>query len=172
MKIRTVCVITGTRSEYGLLKPVMLAIKENKKLKLQLIVTGMHLLKKHGYTYKEIIKDGFKIDKLIKIDSGIDNNYGMCLTLCNGINRISKCMKELKPDVILVLGDRGEALAGAIVGKCYNIPVAHIHGGDKSGCIDDKLRDIITKLSYVHFPATKKSAERIRKILVGENHEM
>ena len=162
---RKITAITGSRSEYGILKPVLKAISDSKKLQLYLIVVGMHLSKKHGLTINEIKKDGFKISKTIKMTPKNDSNFFMSIELGKGIIELSKILKKIKPDINLLLGDRDEMLASALAASHMNIPNAHIHGGDKSmGGIDEYNRHAITKISNIHFPATEKSKTRILKM--------
>jgi len=167
---RKICVITGTRAEYGLLKPVMKAIDKSQKLELALIVTGMHLSSDYGLTIREIEKDGFKILSKVKMTPTKDTVGEMARSVGRGIIGISKALEKIKPKIVLVLGDRVESLAAAISAAYMNILVAHIHGGDspRSG-LDEYARHAITKFSHIHFPATKKSAERIIKM--GEDPE-
>ena len=163
-----IAVVTGTRAEYGLLKPVMREIQ--KKSTLQLIVTGMHLSRKHGLTYKIIEEDSFKIDKKVKMHAIDDTNLSMVKALGEGIKGIAKAVNDLDPDIVLVLGDRSEALAGAIAGAYLNKVVAHIHGGEVSkASIDESNRHAITKFAHIHFPATPTAARRIE--LLGERTE-
>lgn len=165
---RRIAVLTGTRAEFGILRPVIDAIIKHPKLELQLIVTGMHLSKKHGYTVKEIISYGYKVDAKVKMNLKADNGLSMAQAVGTGILGLSKSLSALKPDIFLVLGDRMEALAGTIAAAYMNIPIAHIHGGDASRAgLDESVRHAITKFSHIHFPATNKSAERIKKL--GEN---
>ncbi|MFH1391995.1 MAG: UDP-N-acetylglucosamine 2-epimerase [Candidatus Diapherotrites archaeon] len=160
-----VCVLTGTRAEYGLLKPVMKEIRNHPKLRLFVIATGMHLSKEFGYSVKEIEKDGFRISARVKMNPEKDNGFSMAESMGKGIAGIASSMKKIKPDFLVVLGDRTEAFAGAIAATYMNIPIAHIHGGDISRAgIDESVRHAITKLANIHFPATKKSAERIKKM--------
>jgi len=170
---RNICVVTGTRSEYGILKSVMKEIEENSNLKLSLVATGMHLLEEFGSTFHEIENDGFKIDeKVLMYKNKILRKSDIPKALGRGISNISKAINKINPDIVLILGDRAEALAAAIATTYLRIPIAHIHGGDQSedgAHIDDIIRPVITKLSHIHFPATEKSAERIRKI--GEDNE-
>jgi len=162
---RKICVVTGTRAEYGILKPVMKAIKKSPTLELSVIVTGMHLAQQFGYTVREIEEDSFRIDA--KVDMLLDGDTGtaMVKSIGNGIISIAQALDIIKPDIILILGDRIEPLAAAITGAYMNIPIAHIHGGDsaKAG-LDEYARHAITKLAHIHFPATEKSAERIIKM--------
>lgn len=164
---RKIFVTTGTRAEYGLLYPILKQILKSKKLELILIVTGSHLSKKHGYTINEIKKDKIPIHAKIPMIPKDDTNYSMAITLGEGIIRLSKIFKKFNPDINLILGDRDEMLASALVASHLNIPNAHIHGGDISGGIDEYNRHAITKISNIHFAATKKSKERIIKM--GEN---
>jgi GDP/UDP-N,N'-diacetylbacillosamine 2-epimerase (hydrolysing) len=163
--IKKITVTTGTRSEYGLLRPVLKKILESPHLKLSLIVTGMHLDKKYGLTVKEIKNDGF--DTFTKIDMlPVGNSsFFMAQALGKGVISFSKIFKKLRPDLNLILGDRDEALASALAASHMNIPNAHIHGGDKSKAgMDEYNRHAITKLSNIHFAATKKSRTRIIKM--------
>jgi len=162
---RKISVITGTRADYGILRPVLREIVRSKKLQLYLIVTGMHLSRKHGLTINEIKKDGFKIHTTIKMLPSKDDNYSMANSVGEGIIKFAKVFKQLQPDINLVLGDRDEALAASIVSYHMNIPNAHIHGGDKSQAgIDEYNRHAITKISNIHFVATKKSKKRVIKM--------
>lgn len=162
-----ISVTTGTRAEYGILRPVLKAISKSKKLELFLIVTGTHLSKKYGHTINEIKKDNFRIFKTIDMLPKGNSTFEMSKTLGHGIIEFSKIFQKLKPDINLILGDRDEMLASALAASHMNIPNAHIHGGDKSGGIDEYNRHAITKLSNFHFAATKKSYTRIIKM--GEN---
>src|SRR3990172_1213791 len=164
---RKISVTTGARADYGILRPVLQAILKSKKLELYLIVTGTHLSKKHGLTINEIKRDGFKIFATIDMVPQGDTNYFMSKALGEGIIAFSKIFSKLRPDINLILGDRDEMLASALAAAHMNIPNAHIHGGDKSGGIDEYNRHAITKISNIHFAATKKSKERIIKM--GEN---
>jgi UDP-hydrolysing UDP-N-acetyl-D-glucosamine 2-epimerase len=162
---RKICVVTGTRAEYGILKPVMEAVKKSPTLELSVIVTGMHLAQQFGYTLREIEEDGFKIDAKVDMLLSGDTGTAMAKSIGNGIISSAQALDILKPDIILILGDRTEPLAVAIAGAYMNIPIAHIHGGDsaKAG-LDEYARHAITKLAHIHFPATEKSAERIIKM--------
>lgn len=164
--MRKTAVVTGTRAEYGILYPVLKAIEASTRLELYLVVTGMHLSHEFGYTVREIEEDGFKIDTRVDMLLSSDTPAGMAKSVGLGIIGLAQAWEQLKPDVILVLGDRVEPLAATIAGVYMNIPVAHIHGGDVCGSIDDSARRAITEFAHIHFPATKKSAERI--IMMGE----
>ena len=163
--MRKMAVVTGTRAEYGLLYPVLKAIESHPALELSLIVTGMHLSREFGYTVKEIEQDGFRIDATVDMLLSSDTGSAMARSVGIGIIGMVQAFEQLKPDIILMLGDRVEPLAAAIAGAYMNKPVAHIHGGDSStGGLDEYARHAITKLAHIHFPATKKSAERIIKM--------
>jgi GDP/UDP-N,N'-diacetylbacillosamine 2-epimerase (hydrolysing) len=168
MLIRKISVTTGSRSEYGILRPILKKISTSKTLELYLIVTGMHNSKKFGLTINEIKKDGFKIYKKIDMLPKNDSNYSMAIALSNGIKSFANTFKILKPDINLILGDRDEMLASSLAAYHMNIVNAHIHGGDRTqGGIDEYTRHAITKISNIHFPATLKSHKRIIKM--GEN---
>ncbi|MGI0022955.1 MAG: UDP-N-acetylglucosamine 2-epimerase, partial [Nitrososphaeraceae archaeon] len=159
---RKIAVTTGSRSEYGILRPLLQAISDSKKLDLYLIVAGMHLSKKYGMTINEIKSDGFKIFETVDMVPKGNSTYHMALSLGKGVIAFSKIFHKLKPDINLVLGDRDEAFASALAASHMNIPNAHIHGGDKTKAgIDEYNRHAITKISNIHFAATKKSKERI-----------
>ena len=165
---RKIVVTTGSRSEYGILRPIMKEILNNKKLELYTIVAGMHLSKKHGLTIKEIQKDGFKIFATINMIPKGNSPFYMAKALGKGVVEFSKIFQKLKPDINLILGDRDEAFASALAASHMNIPNAHIHGGDRTQAgIDEYNRHAITKISNIHFAATKKSKQRI--IRLGEN---
>ena len=162
-----ISITTGTRSEYGILRELIKEISKSKKLELYLLVTGMHLSKKFGYTINEIKKDKIPIHAKIKMIPSGNTPYDMSVSLGKGIVGFSKIFKKIKPDLNVVLGDRDEALASALAASHMNIPNAHIHGGEISQGIDEYNRHAITKISNIHFAATKKSKERIIKM--GEN---
>jgi GDP/UDP-N,N'-diacetylbacillosamine 2-epimerase (hydrolysing) len=166
--MRKICVITGTRAEYGLLYWVMKAIEQDKEIQLQLIVTGMHLSTEFGLTYKQIEKDGFLIDKKIEILLSSDSPIGISKSMGLAMISFSEAFEELQPDLILVLGDRFEifsAVSSALIGR---IPTAHCHGGEATeGLIDESIRHSITKMSHIHFCSTEDYKRRI--IQLGES---
>lgn len=163
MRRRKILYITGTRADYGLMKPVLRAIEKHSKLELKIVVTGMHLMDEFGMTINEIKKDEFKIHE-IDATYEKDNKESMANFIGKFTQLLTKKVKDINPDIILLLGDRGEMLAGAIVGAYLTIPVAHIHGGDITSTIDEPVRHAITKFVHIHFPATKESANRIIKM--------
>lgn len=162
--MRSVAVVTGTRAEYGLLKPVIEAIRR-REMEVHILAAGMHLSRKHGYTVDEILKDGFSVAGRVEMGGDGDGVGEMAVGLGRGIIGVTQILERLRPSFVLVLGDRSEALAGAISGAYLNMVVAHIHGGEVSkGCIDESIRHAITKFSHLHFAATEESAERIRRL--------
>ncbi len=161
---KKICVITGTRADYGILYPVMKAIQGSKKLDLHIIATCMHFMEEFGNTYREIAKDGFNIYEKIDTSYKEDTRQAMAFSVGKALSLFSKSFQNLNPDIVLLLGDRGEMLSAAIAANYMNIPVAHIHGGELSGHIDGLLRHAITKLSHIHFPATNRAKERILKL--------
>jgi UDP-N-acetylglucosamine 2-epimerase (non-hydrolysing)/GDP/UDP-N,N'-diacetylbacillosamine 2-epimerase (hydrolysing) len=164
---RKITITTGTRAEYGILRPILKKITKEKKLQLFLIVTGMHLSRKHGMTVNEIKKDGLKIYKKIDFFSKKNTSFDGAKLIGNGIINFAKVFEKIKPDINIILGDRPEIFASAIAAYNMNIPNVHIHGGDVSGNIDEYTRHAITKISNIHFTATQKSKNRI--IRMGEN---
>lgn len=167
--MRVISVLTGSRAEYGLLRPVITAIKEHPSLKLHLIVCGMHLSKEFGYSLRCIKEDGFEVSAKVKMNPMADTGSSMADSIGRGIIAFTKLTEQSRPDFFIVLGDRHEALAGAVSASYMNIPVAHIHGGDSARAgLDESARHAITKLAHIHFPATRKSAGRIIKM--GEDH--
>jgi len=162
--MRKIAVITGTRAEYGIFKSVLSAIKANPNLNLSLIVSGMHFSTEFGCTVKEIEKDGFKIDAKIDVLHTKDTGTAMAKSLGRCIEATTNPLEKIKPDILLILGDRSEMLAGAVSATYMGIPIAHIHGGEVSGNVDEPVRHAITKLAHIHFAATKESADRIIKM--------
>lgn len=163
-KQKGICVITGTRAEYGILSSVMKAINASKYLRLFVVVTGMHLMKKFGYTIDDIKKDGLFVSAKVDISYSKDTGQAMAESFGRAVYKFSRAFLKLQPDLILILGDRGEMLAAAIGANYMNIPVAHIHGGEVSGHVDGLLRHAITKLSHIHFPATAGAGKRILRL--------
>ncbi|MEW6679861.1 MAG: UDP-N-acetylglucosamine 2-epimerase [bacterium] len=161
---RKVCVVTGTRADYGILFPVLKAINTSENLELLIVATCMHLMQEFGYTINEIERDGFKIFEKIDISYSKDTGEAMAYSLGKALSAFSKVFSRLRPDIVVVLGDRGEMLAAVVASDYLNIPIAHIHGGEVSGHVDGLLRHAITKLAHIHFPATQKAKERIIKL--------
>lgn len=164
--MRKICVVTSTRAEYGLLYWLLKEIEADSELKLQLIVTGMHLSPEFGLTYKEIEKE-FKIDKKIEILSSSHTSLDICAEMARVYEKFAPALAELKPDILVLLGDRYEIFGVAGVASIMQIPIAHIHGGETTqGAFDEAFRHSITKMSHIHFAATNEYANRI--IQLGE----
>lgn len=163
--MKKICVITGTRAEYGLSKPIMKSIENHPNLKLSIIATGMHLSKEFGLSLNEIVNNGFEVTEKVRMNPNEDSGFSMAKSIGRGIIGISKALKKIKPDMILVLGDRIEVLAGTIAAAYMNIPVAHLGGGDitKAG-LDEPARHAITRFANIHFTTTEKSAKNILKM--------
>ncbi len=167
---RKICVITGTRAEYGQLTGILKLIRDNPSLKLQLIATGMHLSPEFGHTYQAIEQDGFKIDRKIELLLSSDTAVGVTKSAGLGMISFAEAFADLQPDIVLVLGDRFEILAAAAAAMFANIPVAHISGGEVTeGAFDDSIRHAITKMASIHFPATEVYRRRV--IQLGEEPE-
>ena len=167
MSKRKVCIVTGSRAEYGLLYWLIKEVEADKNLKLQLIATGMHLSSKFGLTYKEIEKD-FKIDKKIDMHLSSDTSVGISKSMSIAQASFAKAYIELKPDIVVVLGDRYEIFSAVTSAMISRIPIAHIHGGETTkGAIDEAIRHSITKMSHLHFAATEEYAKRV--VQLGEN---
>ena len=164
---RKVAVMTGTRADFGLLRPLLLELDSRPDATLQLIVTGTHLSAEHGRTIGEITAAGFSVAAEVSIWSSDDSSLGTALDTGNAVAEFSRTLSALQPDVVVVLGDRLEAFAMATAAVVLQIPVAHIHGGELTlGAMDDSLRHAITKLSYLHFATTDEHAARI--VRMGE----
>ena len=164
MSKRKICIVTGSRADYGLLYWLMKEVETDKNLKLQLIVTGMHLSSKFGLTYKEIEKD-FKIDKKINISLFSDTSEGISRSMGIAQKSFSKAYNELKPDIVVVLGDRYEIFSAVSSAMISRIPIAHIHGGEATeGLIDEAIRHCITKMSHLHFTATEEYSKRVMQL--------
>jgi GDP/UDP-N,N'-diacetylbacillosamine 2-epimerase (hydrolysing) len=165
--IKNILVVTGSRADYGLLKRLMKLIDSDPEMKLQIIVTGSHLSSKHGFTYKEIEEDGFQISFKVDIIENIIDAQSTARAMSKAQNEITKILIEIKPDLMVVLGDRYEILSAVISALLSRVPVAHIHGGEVTiGAIDDAIRNAITKMSHLHFAATEISKNRV--IQMGE----
>lgn len=165
--MRKIAVLTGTRSEYGYLKPLMKKIERDKQLILIPIITGMHLLENFGNSYK-IVKNDFPDAKKVKMLLNNDNLEDMAFYLASGITNLTKFFVRNRPDILIILGDRSESLSAAISALYLNIPIAHINGGDVTGTtIDESIRHAITKFAHIHFVHTKANGKRVKKM--GEN---
>lgn len=168
--MRKICVITGTRAEYGILSNLMKLIQQDEDLLLQIIATNMHLSPEFGLTYREIENDGFKIDKKVEMLLSSDTPNGTVKSMGLATIGFADALEDLKPDLIVILGDRYEMLAAAQAALIYKIPVAHLYGGEiTEGAYDDSIRHAITKLSHLHFTSTEEYRHRV--IQLGEDPE-
>ncbi len=164
---RKICVITGTRAEYGLLRWVMQGIKDDTDLDLQIIATGMHLSPEFGLTYKSIEADGFEINRKVEMLTSSDTPVGIAKSMGIGTIGFADALSELNPDLIIVLGDRFEIFSAVSTAMVARIPVAHLHGGEASeGAFDESIRHAITKMSHIHFTASEVYKNRV--IQLGE----
>ena len=165
--VNKICVVTATRAEYGLLKPLIEAISKSNDYCLQLLVTGTHLSNEFGMTWKAIEADGYKIDAKVEMLLSSDTPVGVSKSLglmCIGLGDV---LETLQPDSIIILGDRYEMVGVATVANLFNIPIVHIHGGEVTqGALDDNFRHAISKLSHIHFASTAEYRQRI--IQLGE----
>jgi GDP/UDP-N,N'-diacetylbacillosamine 2-epimerase (hydrolysing) len=165
---RKICVVTGSRADYGLLRLIMKGIDAEPSLTLQVIATGMHLSPTFGLTYKEIEGDGFKINKVVECLSSSDSPVAIAEATGKALSGCAKAFDELKPDLVLVLGDRFEIFAACSAALLARIPIAHIHGGEvTAGAYDEAFRHSITKMSSIHFVATEEYKKRV--IQLGED---
>jgi len=166
--VKKICVVTGTRAEYGQLRLLIQGIEQSKHLKLCLIATGSHLSNKFGLTYKDIEADGLNINHKIKILSDSDTSESIAKSMGRLMIKLADVFKEEKPNLVLILGDRYEIFVAASSAMIARIPIAHIHGGEKTeGAIDDAIRHSITKMSHFHFVAHNEYRKRV--IQLGED---
>ncbi|MDC1036195.1 UDP-N-acetylglucosamine 2-epimerase [Alphaproteobacteria bacterium] len=168
--MKKICAVTGTRAEYGLLRWVMEGIRQSPELELQLIATGMHLSPEFGMTVEEIEADGFMIDRNVEMLLSSDTAMGVTKSMGLGMIGFADALAELKPDLMLVLGDRYEIFAAAASAMIARIPIAHLHGGETTeGAFDEAIRHSITKMSHLHFVAAEEYRRRV--IQLGEQPE-
>lgn len=160
--------MTTSRADYGLLRGLMRVIREDEALELQVIATGMHLCSEFGLTYRKIEQDGFRIDRKVEMLLSSDSDSAVTKSIGVGLMAFSDALDDLRPDILVVLGDRFELLSAAIAALIARLPIAHIHGGETSqGAIDEGVRHAITKMASLHFAATE--AYRRRIIQMGED---
>lgn len=165
---RKVCIVTGTRAEYGLLYRLIKKIQSDDTLRLQLVATGMHLSPEFGLTVREIEKDGFPVSERLEMLLSSDTETAISTSMGLGMIEFAKAYEKLNPDLIIVLGDRFEIFAAVAASVPFRIPVAHLHGGEITrGAFDDVLRHCITKMSHIHFTSTEEYRERV--IQLGEH---
>ena len=165
---RKICVVTGTRAEYGLLRWVMEGIRTTPGLELQIIATGMHLSPEFGLTYRDIERDGFQIDTKVEMLLSSDTPVGLTKSIGLGMIGFGDALSILRPEIMLVLGDRFEIFAAATAAMVARIPIAHLHGGEATeGVIDEPIRHSITKMAHLHFVAAEEYRQRV--IQLGEH---
>ena len=166
--MKKICVVTGTRAEYGLLRWVIDGVQKSHLFTLQLCVTGMHLSPEFGLTYKEIETDGYIIDSKVEMLLSSDTASGVTKSMGLGLIGFANEFERLKPDLVILLGDRYEIIVAAIAATIRRIPIAHLHGGEKTeGAFDEAIRHSITKMSHLHFVATDKYRKRV--VQLGEH---
>ena len=162
-----ICIVTGTRAEYGLLYGLIKLVHEDKDLELQLLVTGMHLSPEFGSTWKEIAQDGFPIARKLEILLSSDSAVGVSKSMALAQISFAETFDQLKPNLVVLLGDRTEIFSAATAALIAGIPIAHIHGGEiTEGAYDDAIRHSITKMSHLHFTSAEKYRRRV--IQLGE----
>jgi GDP/UDP-N,N'-diacetylbacillosamine 2-epimerase (hydrolysing) len=165
--MKNICIVTGTRAEYGLLRPVITGINGSKYLSLSLVVTGSHLSPEFGETVQEIEDDGFPIDRQVEILLSSNSSVGVSKSIGLGVIGFADVFDHLKPDAVVFLGDRFEMLSAATAAMVALIPIAHIHGGEvTTGALDDNIRHAITKMSHLHFVAAEDYRRRV--VQLGE----
>jgi UDP-hydrolysing UDP-N-acetyl-D-glucosamine 2-epimerase len=168
---RKICVVTGSRADYGLLKPLIGLIRQNHLCELQIVVTGMHLAPEFGRTLQHILEDGFAIDAEVDSLLSSDSRVAVAKSVGIGTQGFADAFHRLSPDLIVILGDRYEIFAAATAAMMLQIPLAHIHGGEVTeGAIDESIRHAITKMSHLHFTAAE--AYRLRVVQMGENPDL
>lgn len=163
--LRKIAVLTGTRAEYGVMKNILRRIEKSNKLQLLLIVTGTHLSKRYGHTIDEIVSDGFTVVEEIPLQGDFSENMRIPREMALLIQELSACFDALSPDILMLCGDRYEALAAASVAVGMHIPIAHISGGESTeGAMDEQIRHAITKMAHIHFPGATVYAGNIRNM--------
>lgn len=166
---RKVLVLTGTRADYGILRPVIKKLLEHPLFDVCLLVVGMHLSDEFGRTIREIERDNFRICGILDTLDDDDTGAGMARYIGRTIVEVSRVLEREKPDFLIILGDRSEALAAAIAASCMNVLIVHLHGGESSGSVDESFRHAISKLAHIHFVATPLGKKRL--MALGENPE-
>lgn len=168
--LRKICVVTGTRAEYGLLLPILNQLEKHNAIQLQIVATCMHLSPEFGLTFKEIESDGFTIDWKVEMLLSSDTPVGVSKSMGLATIGFADALNHLNPDILIILGDRFELLSAASAALVARIPIAHIHGGETTeGAIDESIRHSITKMSHIHFTTTESHRKRV--IQLGEKKE-
>ena len=160
--------LTGSRADYGLFYWLIKEMTQSKKIDLKIIVSGMHLLKDFGNTIKEIRKDGFKVNSIVNIKLKIDTDFGIAKSIGLGVKNFTSVFQRIRPDLLVLMGDRFETFAAATSANILRLPIAHIHGGETTlGAFDEAFRHSITKMSHLHFTSTRTYRKRV--IQLGEH---
>lgn len=171
MNKRKICIITGSRAEYGLLFWILKELKEFSEVELQIIATGSHLSPEHGLTYRQIEKDGFEISQKLEMQISSNTTVGVTKSVGLAVIGFADAFSNLAPDICVVLGDRYEILAATQAAMLMNIPIAHIHGGETTeGAVDESIRHAISKMSHVHFVAAEPYRQRVLQMGENPNH--
>lgn len=164
--MRKIVYVSGTRADFGLMRDTLQLIDSTPALSLSVVVTGMHLDESYGNTWNEVVAAGLRIAAKVRVTLSPTTGATMASAIGSMISAFVQVFEDESPDIVLLLGDRGEMLAGAIAAIHLNVPIAHIHGGERSGTIDESIRHAISKLSHIHFTATENARERL--ISLGE----
>ena len=168
--MKKIAIVTATRAEYGILRPLIFRLNEEKTFQVQLYVTGTHLSQQYGNTQEEIVKDGLRIYKKIPILEAGNTPFDISITMANALRGFAEAFRSDRPDLLILLGDRTEILGICCAAMNERIPIAHLHGGELTeGAVDDCVRHAVTKMSYLHFAAAEVYRQRI--IQMGESPE-
>lgn len=168
--MRKICYVSGTRADFGLMQATLSAIHAHPSLELSIVVTGMHLSAHYGNTVDDIVRAGLPVTQRVSVDMDPPTGATMARNVGRMLTAFVGAFEQIQPDLVLLLGDRGEMLAGALAAIHLNIPVAHIHGGERSGTVDEPVRHAISKLSHFHFAATADAAARLVRMGEREDH--
>jgi len=167
--MRKICYVSGTRADFGLMQSTLSAIQAHPSMELAIVVTGMHLSARYGNTVDDIVRAGLPVTQRVPVDMDPPTGATMARNVGRMLTAFVDAFEQIRPDIVLLLGDRGEMLAGALAAIHLNIPVAHIHGGERSGTVDEPVRHAISKLSHFHFAATADAAARL--VRMGERED-
>jgi GDP/UDP-N,N'-diacetylbacillosamine 2-epimerase (hydrolysing) len=168
--MRKICYVSGTRADFGLMQSTLSAIQAHPSMELAIVVTGMHLSARYGNTVDDIVRAGLPVTYRVPVDMDPPTGATMARNVGRMLTAFVDAFEQIRPDVVLLLGDRGEMLAGALAAIHLNIPVAHIHGGERSGTVDEPVRHAISKLAHFHFAATADAAARLVRMGERDDH--
>lgn len=168
---RKILVVTGTRADYGLVRPILVALLRRKEISASLVVTGMHLSSQYGHTIKEIRADKFRVNGIVPLNPAGGSPDSLALAVGQGIKGFAQVFRRTRPHLLLIVGDRPEVFAAATAATFMNLIIAHVHGGDRTRAgMDEAIRHAITKMAHIHFPATERSADRLRRMGEDPNY--